>query len=82
MEIFVLYFILASAVVPITLMRFASNEWKHCFQWTEALFPKSGSKASDGWKDGRGKPVFYWNGWHRRLQDYRITPYFLCPGFL
>ena len=71
MEIFVLYFILASAVVPITLRRFASNEWKGCFQWTEALFPKSGSRASDGWKNGRDWGLPYTG--MVDTGDYKIT---------
>ena len=34
--------------------RFASDEWKPCFQWAEGTFLKSGSGASDWWKDGTG----------------------------
>ena len=33
--------------------RFASDKWKGCFQWAEGTFLKSGSGASDGWKNGR-----------------------------
>ena len=71
MEIFVLYFMLVSAVVPITLRRFASNGWKRCFQWTEALFPKSGSRASDGWKNGRDWGLPYTG--MVDTGDYKIT---------
>ena len=36
--------------------RCASDEWKGCFQWAEGTFLKSGSGASNGWKDRRGLP--------------------------
>ena len=64
-----------------------SKVWKRSFQSLEAFFPKPGCIAFKVWKG-----CFYSleasllmggnNASDRgRLQDYRITPYFLNPGF-
>lgn len=53
----------------------ASDRRKGCFQWAEGMFPKSGSGASDGWKQGRncGCLILVWlTGAITRLQDYTL----------
>ena len=40
----------------------ASDRRKGCFQWAEGMFPKSGSGASDGWKQGRNWAALFWYG--------------------
>ena len=70
--------------------RFLSHNQTLCFRWVKALFLMGERDVSKVWKRGfwwvEGwtglRAGLYWIGWHRRLQDYRITPCFLCPGFL
>ena len=63
-----------------------SKVWKRSFQSLDALLLKSGRVVSIVWKQtfwwaeaGTGFMHLYW--YWQRLQDYRITPYFLNPGF-
>ena len=70
--------------------RIAFKVWMYCFQSLDAWVLKSGRGVSIGRKrgfwwmeDGTGiGAALYWYGWQGRLQDYRITPCFLNPGFL